>query len=63
MPATAEIVFRGGGRMRVHLPAEARIRKKTVEIDLDRTKPIASIDPDHVISDETRANNVLNVGG
>jgi hypothetical protein len=64
-PATVEIVFQGGSRTRIRLPAEAWIQKKTVEIRLDSTKPIASVtvDPDHVIPDENRSNNVPNVAG
>jgi hypothetical protein len=63
MPATVEIVFQGGERTRFHLPAEAWIKQKTVEIQLNSTRPIASVtvDPDHVIPDENRANNVLRV--
>jgi Peptidase family M1 domain len=61
MPATVEIAFRGGTQTRIRLPAEAWIQKKTVEIHLKSTLPITSvtIDPDHVIPDNDRTNNVL----
>ncbi len=65
MPATVEIDFAGGEKQRIALPAETWLQKTDVELHLDSTKPILSvtIDPDHVVPDRDRANNVLKPGG
>ncbi|MEO8896491.1 MAG: M1 family metallopeptidase, partial [Rhizomicrobium sp.] len=65
MPSTVEIAFAGGEKRRIALPAETWIQKTEVELNLDSTKPIVSvtIDPDHVVPDRDRANNVLKPGG
>jgi hypothetical protein len=65
MPATVEIDFAGGEKQRIALPAETWLQKTDVELHLDSTKPILSvtIDPNHVVPDRDRANNVLKPGG
>ena len=65
MPATIEVTFRSGAKRRIQLPAETWIQKKAAQIRLDSSEPIASvvIDPDHVIPDKDRSNNVLNLAG
>ncbi len=64
MPSTVEIVFADATRRRVQLPAETWIQKSVAQIRLDSTQPILSvtIDPDHVIPDKDRGNNVLKLG-
>jgi hypothetical protein len=61
MPATVEIVFTDGTKTRLQLPAEAWIAKAAVDITVEEGKPIASVtvDPDGVIPDADRSNNVL----
>jgi len=61
LPATVEIDFKDGTRKRIRLPAETWILKSVATLPLDSTLPIASVtvDPDHVIPDKDRGNNVL----
>ena len=61
MPSIVEVAFAGGEKQRIALPAETWIQKSEVEMRLDSTKPILSVtvDPDHVVPDRDRANNVL----
>jgi hypothetical protein len=65
MPATVDIAFQGGGHTRIRLPAETWIQKTEADIHLNSTQPILSVtvDPDHVIPDKNRSNNVLKVAG
>jgi Peptidase family M1 domain len=65
MPVTVEVVFLGGTKRRFQLPAETWIQKTEAQIRLDSTQPILSVtvDPDHVVPDKNRANNVLTLGG
>ena len=65
MPVTLEVTFLGGTKQRLQLPAETWIQKTEAQIHLDSTQPIVSvtIDPDHVVPDKNRANNVLTLGG
>ncbi|MBN9544665.1 MAG: M1 family metallopeptidase [Alphaproteobacteria bacterium] len=65
MPSTVEVAFAGGEKRRIALPAETWLQKSEVELRLDSTKPILSVtvDPDHVVPDRDRANNVLKPGG
>ncbi len=65
MPVTVEVAFLGGTKQRLHLPAETWIQKTEAQIPLDSTQPVLSvtIDPDHVVPDKNRSNNVLAVGG
>jgi len=61
MPATVEIDYTNGMWRRVLLPAEAFIQQLQSEIVLDGGGPIAkvTVDPDHVLPDEDRANNTM----
>ena len=63
LPATVEIEFKDGSRRRIRLPAETWMLKSVATLLIDSTQPIASvtIDPDHVIPDKDRTNNVLTV--
>ncbi len=61
LPAVVQVEFQDGSRTRVRLPAETWIRKKVTTLYLDSTQPIREviIDPDHLIPDKDRTNNVL----
>jgi hypothetical protein len=63
VPATVDVAFRDGSHRQVPVPAEAWIQKDTTQIALDSSKPVASvtIDPDHLLPDKDRSNNVLNI--
>ena len=64
LPATVQIEFKDGTSRRIRLPAETWILKSVATLYLDSEQPIVSvtIDPDHVIPDKDRTNNVLQVG-
>lgn len=63
LPATVQVDFKDGSHKRVRLPAEAWILKSEATLPIDSTQPIASVtlDPEHVIPDKDRTNNVLTV--
>ena len=63
LPATVQIDFKDGSHKRVRLPAEMWILKTEATLPIDSTQPIATVtvDPDHVMPDRDRANNVLTV--
>jgi len=63
LPATVQIDFKDGSHERMGLPVEAWILKTEATLPIDSTQPITSvtIDPDHVIPDRNRANNILTV--
>jgi hypothetical protein len=65
MPVTVEVTFLGGAKQRLQLPAETWLQKTEASIRLDSTQPVLSvaIDPDHVVPDKDRSNNVLNLAG
>lgn len=60
LPATVRIAFANGTTRDVKLPAETWIQKGLEVINLDSTQRIASvtIDPDHILPDNDRGNNV-----
>lgn len=60
MPAVVEVTFEDGSRQRLTLPADSWIKKRHLDIQLDSTQPVTGvvIDPDHVLPDKTRSNNV-----
>ncbi len=64
MPATVEIAYPDGRSDRLRLPAETWLQRDTATIRTERSGPITSVtvDPDHVIPDRDRRNNVLTVG-
>ena len=61
LPALVQVEFQDGSRQRLRVPAEGWIQKATTTLYLDSTQPIREvvIDPDHVLPDEDRSNNVL----
>ena len=63
LPATVQIDFKDGSHKRIRLPAETWILKSVVTVPLQSTQPIVSVtvDPDHVLPDRDRTNNVLQV--
>ena len=63
MPATLDVTFQGGAHRRIQLPVETWIQKTEAQIRLDSNQPVTSVtlDPDHVIPDKDRRNNVLRV--
>jgi hypothetical protein len=62
MPAVIEVSFADGSHRRINLPAETWIKYSRVEVPLDSTQPVTAItvDPDHVLPDRDRSNNVWN---
>jgi Peptidase family M1 domain len=65
MPAMVDVGFADGTHQRIRMPAEAWIQHGETRIRLDSTKPVVTVtvDPDHVIPDKNRANNVLTLKG
>ena len=63
LPATVQIEFKDGSRKRLRLPAETWMLKSVATLYVDSTQPIVSVtvDPQHVIPDKDRTNNVLTV--
>jgi hypothetical protein len=63
LPATVRVDFKDGSHEQLRLPAETWILKSVVTVPLDSRQPIAkvTVDPDHVIPDKDRSNNVLTV--
>jgi len=59
LPATVEVVFRGGATRRVVLPAETWIQKTAYTLRLPSNEPVTAVivDPDHVLPDVDRGNN------
>jgi hypothetical protein len=59
-PVTVEVNFQDGSSQRIHLPAEAWIQRSSVSLKLDSTQPVTAVtvDPDHLLPDKDRANNV-----
>jgi hypothetical protein len=60
MPAVVQVDFQDGSSRRVTLSADSWIRSTSVSIQLDSTAPVTTVtvDPDHVLPDRDRANNV-----
>jgi hypothetical protein len=63
LPATVQIDFKDGSHKRVRLPAETWLLKSVATLPIDSTQPIVTVtvDPDHVLPDRDRTNNVLTV--
>jgi hypothetical protein len=61
LPATVQVDFKDGSHRRIRLPAETWILKSVATLPLDSDQPIVSVtlDPDHVIPDKDRTNNVF----
>ena len=60
MPVTLEIVLKDGTKKRMELPVETWLQNKVQNIHVATQQKIASvtIDPDHVLPDSNRGNNV-----
>jgi hypothetical protein len=61
LPNTAQVNFEDGSKTRVPLPVETWLSKGEYTFTLDSNQPILSVvlDPDHVIPDNDRSNDVL----
>ncbi|MDB6087464.1 MAG: putative aminopeptidase precursor [Gammaproteobacteria bacterium] len=61
LPAVLQIQFKDGSRTRLRLPVETWIVHAVTTLRIDSKQPIVavSIDPDHVLPDKDRTNNVL----
>ena len=55
-----QIGFSDGTRRQLTVPAETWIQQGTAELQLSSTRPVTSVivDPDHLLPDRDRANNV-----
>lgn len=60
MPATVEVTFADGSKKRLRVEADAWIRQRAVALKLESTQAITSVtvDPDQVIPDADRSNNL-----
>ncbi len=63
LPAVVEIDFKDGSHKRVRLPVETWLLKSVATLPIDSTEPVikVTVDPDHVLPDRDRSNNVLTV--
>ena len=61
LPTTVEATFKDGNKTRVLLPVETWLSKGTYTWTLDGKSPIATVvvDPDHVLPDDDRSNNMM----
>jgi hypothetical protein len=59
-PSTVEVQLQDGSSQRIVLAAESWIQKTRVSLRLDTNQPVTrvTIDPDHVLPDKDRANNI-----
>jgi hypothetical protein len=63
LPASVQIDFKDGSHKRIRLPAETWLLKSVATLPIDSTQPVVTVtvDPDHVLPDKDRTNNVLTV--
>ncbi len=63
MPAVVQVDFADGSHRRIRLPVETWIQQTTANVTLDSTQPVTgvTVDPDKVLPDKDRSNNVLRV--
>jgi hypothetical protein len=61
LPTTVRIDFRDGSRQEIRVPAEAWIQSAVATLNINSTEAIdaVTIDPNHVIPDKDRSNNLL----
>jgi hypothetical protein len=61
LPATVQVDFADGSRTRLRLPVETWLQKTRYVASLDSHQPIVAVtvDPDHVLPDKNRLNNVF----
>ena len=64
LPAVVTIDLQDGSSQRIRLPAEAWIQQKKLDLTVATTQPITAvtIDPDKVLPDRNRSNNVWKAG-
>ncbi len=60
MPAVVKVDFQDGSSERIRLPVETWIQRKSIDLALDSTQPVVkvTVDPDEVLPDKDRTNNV-----
>ena len=65
MPVTVELVWQDGTHQRILLPVETWMQSGTHVLHLPGGKALATVtlDPDHLLPDEDRKNNVWKNGG
>ena len=65
MPATLQIRFTDGSTQRMTIPVEAFFKSNTAKLDLPTTMKVrdVTIDPDHKLPDDDRANNQKTLSG
>jgi len=63
LPAVVQVDFSDGTHRRIRLPAETWIQQTSIDIPLDSTQPVTTVtvDPDKVLPDKDRRNNVLQI--
>ena len=63
LPTTVEVTFRNGEKTRIKLPVETWLSKATYLWTVSNASPVAEVvvDPDHVLPDDDRSNNVKKV--
>jgi hypothetical protein len=61
LPATLEVVYADGTKVRMRIPVETWQQHRAFQVTIPGTKAVktATIDPDHVLPDHDRANNTL----
>jgi len=61
LPATLEMDYKDGSKQRIRIPAEAWLQKGVGNFTFKSGKPVASVtvDPDHLLPDDDRANNTF----
>jgi hypothetical protein len=61
LPSTLEVAYKDGTKSRIRIPAEAWLSKGTATFIFSEGKPVATVtvDPDHVLPDDDRNNNVF----
>jgi hypothetical protein len=65
MPAKLQIRFADGSTQRMTIPVEAFFKSNTARLDLPTTMKVrdVTIDPDHKLPDDDRANNQKTLSG
>ncbi|MGH8206988.1 MAG: M1 family metallopeptidase [Steroidobacteraceae bacterium] len=60
LPANVQVDFADGSRRRIRLPAQTWIQQRSIDLPIDSTQPVTAvtIDPDHLLPDKDRTNNV-----
>jgi hypothetical protein len=61
LPETLQVEYRDGTKARLRIPVEAWLSKGAGTFILKEGKPVATVtvDPDHVLPDDDRSNNVF----